>query len=193
MHISEIIKENFHEHLEVNQNSIDALLPQIELATSKIINITDNSGKVMSCGNGGSSGDAQHIVSELVNRFEKERKEVAAVSLNSDTATITSIANDYDYKYIFSKQINAIGKKEDLLLAFTTSGNSSNICEAINSAKKIQIPIVLVTGKDGGDASKLLSNNDIEIRVPSNRTSRIQEIHLIIIHSICECIDEHLC
>ena len=103
MHISEIIKKNFHEHLEVNQNSIDVLLPQIELATSKIINITDNSGKVMSCGNGGSSGDAQHIVSELVNRFEKERKEVAAVSLNSDTATITSIANDYDYKYIFKK------------------------------------------------------------------------------------------
>ena len=95
-------------------------------------------------------------------------------------------------KYIFSKQINAIGKKEDLLMAFTTSGNSSNICEAIHSAQKIKIPIILVTGKDGGNASKLLSKSDIEIRVPSNRTSRIQEVHLIIIHSICECIDEHL-
>ena len=192
MHISEIIKKNFHEHLEVNKNSVNKLLPQIELATSKIISVTDNSGKLMSCGNGGSSGDAQHIVSELVNKFEKERREVAAVSLSSDTATITSIANDYDYKYIFSKQINAIGKKEDLLMAFTTSGNSSNICEAIHSAQKIKIPIILVTGKDGGNASKLLSKSDIEIRVPSNRTSRIQEVHLIIIHSICECIDEHL-
>ena len=192
MHISEIIKKNFHDNLELNKISLNKVLPQIELATIKIINVTDNAGKVMSCGNGGSAGDAQHIVSELVNRFEKERKEIAAVSLNSDTATITSIANDYDYKYIFSKQINAIGKKEDLLIAFTTSGNSSNICEAINSAKKIKIPVILITGKDGGKASNLLSSEDIEIRVPSDRTARIQEIHLIIIHSMCECIDEHL-
>tara|TARA_B100000029_G_scaffold443847_1_gene463181 strand:- start:4122 stop:4703 length:582 start_codon:yes stop_codon:yes gene_type:complete len=192
MHISEIVKKNFHDNLEINKISLEKLLPQIELATTKIINVTDSSGKIMSCGNGGSSGDAQHIVSELVNRFEKERKEVAAISLNSDTATITSIANDYDYKYIFSKQINAIGKKEDLLIAFTTSGNSSNICEAIDVAKKISIPIILITGKDGGKASTQLSSNDIEIRVPSDRTSRIQEVHLVIIHSICECIDQHL-
>jgi len=192
MHISEIIKKNFHESLEVSKNSGERLVSQIESAASKIINIIDNSGKLLSCGNGGSSGDAQHIVSELVNRFEKERREVAAVSLNSDTATITSIANDYDYKYIFSKQINAIGKKEDLLVTFTTSGSSPNICEAICSAQKIKIPIILITGKDGGNASKLLKKDDIEIRVPSNRTSRIQEIHLIIIHSICECVDAHL-
>ena len=100
MHISEIIKKNFHDNLELNKISLNKVLPQIELATTTIINVTDNAGKVMSCGNGGSAGDAQHIVSELVNRFEKERKEIAAVSLNSDTATITSIANDYDYKYI---------------------------------------------------------------------------------------------
>ncbi len=192
MHISEIVKKNFHDNFEINKISLEKLLPQIELATTKIIDVTDSSGKIMSCGNGGSSGDAQHIVSELVNRFEKERKEVAAISLNSDTATITSIANDYDYKYIFSKQINAIGKKEDLLIAFTTSGNSSNICEAIDVAKKISIPIILITGKDGGKASTQLSSNDIEIRVPSDRTSRIQEVHLVIIHSICECIDQHL-
>ncbi len=192
MNIPEIITKNFNENLEINSLSSADILPQIELATTKIINIIDNSGKLLSCGNGGSSGDAQHIVSELVNKFEKERKEVAAVSLNSDTATITSIANDYDYKYIFSKQINAIGKKEDLLLAFTTSGNSENICEAIHSAQKIKMPTILVTGKDGGNASKLLSDNDIAIKVPSDRTSRIQEIHLIIIHSICECVDQHL-
>ncbi|MEC9206060.1 MAG: SIS domain-containing protein [Pseudomonadota bacterium] len=191
--MSEIIKKNFHENLEVSKVSIGDLLSQIELATQKVINMIDGSGKLLSCGNGGSSGDAQHIASELVNRFEKERKEVAAVSLSSDTATITSIANDYEYKYIFSKQINAIGKKGDLLVAFTTSGNSENICEAIHSAQKIEIPIILITGKDGGSASKLLSTGDIEIRVPSNRTSRIQEIHLVIIHSICECVDSHLC
>ena len=109
-----------------------------------------------------------------------------------DQYTLQPIIDAWKKEFFLRKNEN-IGKKEDLLLAFTTSGNSSNICEAINSAKKIQIPVVLVTGKDGGDASKLLSKNDIEIRVPSNRTSRIQEIHLIIIHSICECIDEHLC
>ena len=151
-----------------------------------------DSGKLMSCGNGGSSGDAQHITSEFVNRFETERKEMPAISLNSDTATITSIANDYDYKYIFSKQISAIGTSKDLLMVFTTSGNSENIIEAINIAQKNSIGVILVTGNNGGEASKILTNNDIEICIPSNRTSRIQEMHLIIIHAICECLDNHL-
>ena len=169
----------------------EEIMPLIELALNSIINMIDNSGKLMSCGNGGSSGDAQHITSEFVNRFEIERKELPAISLNSDTATITSIGNDYGYEYIFSKQINALGNKKDILMVFTTSGNSKNILEAIKAAKKKNIKVILVTGCNGGKANDLISPNDVSIIIPSNRTSRIQEITLLIIHSICECIDKH--
>jgi len=188
----EIIKNNFLQNQEINIATISKITPLIEKATLKIFSMIKDSGKLMSCGNGGSSGDAQHITSEFVNRFETERKEMPAISLNSDTATITSIANDYDYKYIFSKQISAIGTSKDLLMVFTTSGNSENIIEAINIAQKNSIGVILVTGNNGGKASKILTNNDTEICVPSNRTSRIQEMHLIIIHAICECLDNHL-
>ena len=152
----------------------------------------EKSGKLITCGNGGSSGDAQHIASEFINRFEIERKSLPAISLNSDTATLTSIANDYGYKFVFSKQINAIGKSDDVLMAFTTSGNSENILHAITAAKSKGISTILVCGGNGGEAIKLLDNDDIKVVVPSGRTSRIQEIHLIIIHSICECIDKHI-
>ena len=188
----EIIKNNFLQNQEINIATISKITPLIEKATLKIFSMIKDSGKLMSCGNGGSSGDAQHITSEFINRFETERKEMPAISLNSDTATITSIANDYDYKYIFSKQISAIGTSKDLLMVFTTSGNSENIIEAINIAQKNSIGVILVTGNNGGKASKILTNNDIEICVPSNRTSRIQEMHLITIHAICECLDNHL-
>ena len=150
-----------------------------------------NSGKLMSCGNGGSSGDAQHIASEFVNRFEIERKEMPAISLNSDTATMTSIGNDYGYQYIFSKQVSAIGHEKDVLMAFTTSGNSQNILEAISIAKEKNIKVLLVAGSNGGKAQNLIGPDDISIIIPSNRTSRIQEMTLIVIHSICECIDKH--
>jgi len=188
----EIIKNNFLQSQEINIATISKITPSIEKATLKIFSMIKDSGKLMSCGNGGSSGDAQHITSEFINRFETERKEMPAISLNSDTATITSIANDYDYKYIFSKQISAIGTSKDLLMTFTTSGNSENIIEAINTAQKNSIGVILVTGNNGGKASKILTNNDIEICVPSNRTSRIQEMHLVTIHAICECLDNHL-
>ena len=188
----DIIKTNFEESRKVNSLSYDHILESIENATSQILAMLDNSGKLLTCGNGGSSGDAQHIASEFINRFEIERKSLPAVSLNSDTATLTSIANDYGYKYVFSKQINAIADTNDILMVFTTSGNSENILEAIAAAKSKNISVLLLSGGDGGKAIKLLNDNDIKIIVPSKRTSRIQEIHLIIIHSICECIDKHL-
>ena len=187
----EIIKSNFIENQKTNLTSVNEILPSIESATDCLISMIKNSGKLMSCGNGGSSGDAQHIVSEFVNRFEIERKEMPAISLNSDTATMTSIGNDYGYEYIFSKQINAIGDGKDVLMAFTTSGNSKNILEAINAAKKKSIKVLLVTGGNGGKAQNLIGPDDVAIIIPSNRTSRIQEMTLIIIHSICECIDKH--
>ena len=187
----EIIKSNFIENQKINLTSINEILPSIESATDCLINMIKSSGKLMSCGNGGSSGDAQHITSEFVNRFEIERKEVPAISLNSDTATMTSIGNDYGYEYIFSKQINAIGYEKDVLMAFTTSGNSKNILEAINVAQKKNIKVLLVTGGNGGKAQNLMGSDDVSIIIPSNRTSRIQEMTLIVIHSICECIDKH--
>ncbi len=188
----EIIKSNFLENQEINSLTVEKLLPSIEKATSVLIDMIDNSGKLLTCGNGGSSGDAQHISSEFINRFEIERTELPAISLNSDTATITSIANDYSYKDIFSKQINALGKQDDVLMAFTTSGNSENILEAIRSAKKKKMLTILISGNNGGQSKKILSTHDIDIIIPHTRTSRIQEMHLIVIHAICECIDRYI-
>ena len=187
----EIIKSNFIENQKINLLSVDKISPSIDSAVNCLIKMINGSGKLMSCGNGGSSGDAQHITSEFVNRFEIERKEMPAISLNSDTTTITSIGNDYGYEYIFSKQINAIGNEKDILMAFTTSGNSKNIIEAIYAAKRKNIKVLLVTGGTGGKAKDLIGPDDISIIVPSNRTSRIQEMTLIVIHSICECIDKY--
>ena len=187
-----IINSNFTQNKEIIEKTIETNLSDIEKATGMLIDMLENDGKLLSCGNGGSSGDAQHISSEFINRFEIERKEMPAISLNSDTATLTSIANDYDYKYIFSKQINALGNKEDILMTFTTSGNSSNILEAINSAKSKEMKTILISGNDGGNAISLLSNSDCSIIVPSDRTSRIQEMHLIIIHAMCECLDVYI-
>ncbi len=187
----EIIKSNFIENQKINLLSVDKISPSIDSAVNCLIKMINGSGKLMSCGNGGSSGDAQHIASEFVNRFEIERKEMPGISLNSDTTTITSIGNDYGYEYIFSKQINAIGNEKDILMAFTTSGNSKNIIEAIYAAKRKNIKVLLVTGGTGGKAKDLIGPDDISIIVPSNRTSRIQEMTLIVIHSICECIDKY--
>ena len=187
-----IINSNFVQNKEIIEKTMQSNIGDIEKATGMLIDMLENEGKLLSCGNGGSSGDAQHISSEFINRFEIERKEMPAISLNSDTATLTSIANDYDYKYIFAKQINALGKKEDILMAFTTSGNSNNILEAINSAKRKKMKIILIAGKDGGKASPLLDDDDCNIIIPCDRTSRIQEMHLIIIHSMCECLDAYI-
>ena len=187
-----IINSNFLQNKEIIEKTMQSNIGDIEKATGMLIDMLENDGKLLSCGNGGSSGDAQHISSEFINRFEIERKEMPAISLNSDTATLTSIANDYDYKYIFAKQINALGKKEDILMAFTTSGNSNNILEAINSAKRKKMKIILIAGKDGGKASPLLDDDDCNIIIPCDRTSRIQEMHLIIIHSMCECLDAYI-
>tara|TARA_B100000676_G_C17874139_1_gene730259 strand:+ start:165 stop:755 length:591 start_codon:yes stop_codon:yes gene_type:complete len=188
----ETIKSNFSQNIETVNLTVKNNLDDILHATNMLIEMLESQGKLLSCGNGGSSGDAQHISSEFINRFELERDEMPAISLNSDTATVTSIANDYGYEYIFSKQIKALGRKNDVLMAFTTSGNSSNILEAINAAKEKSMSVILVGGKDGGKALSLLDDDDCQIIIPHNRTGRIQEMHLIIIHSICECLDQYM-
>ncbi|MDX1508486.1 MAG: phosphoheptose isomerase [Woeseiaceae bacterium] len=148
-----------------------------------------NDGKILSCGNGGSAGDAQHFSSELLNRFEQERPGLPAVALTTDTSTLTSISNDYAYEEIFSKQVRALGKPEDVLLGISTSGNSENVCRAITAAHERGMKVVALSGRDGGRMADLFVEGDVEIRVPATRTARIQEVHLVCIHALCDLID----
>ena len=148
--------------------------------------------KILVCGNGGSASDAQHFSSELLNRYDRDRPGLPAIALTTDSSTLTSIANDYDYRQIFSKQVSALGQPGDLLLAISTSGQSPNIVEAIQAAKENEMQIIALTGKDGGAMSQVLDDNSIEIRVPSNVTARIQEVHILVIHILCELLDLQL-
>ena len=150
------------------------------------------SSAAASCGNGGSASDAQHFSAELLNRFEKERPGLPAIALTTDSSTLTAIANDYAHNEIFSTQIRALGQANDVLFAISTSGNSGNVIEAINAAHDRDIIVVALTGKDGGKMAGLLRENDIEIRVPADRTARIQEVHLVVIHCLCDFIDTQL-
>lgn len=149
-------------------------------------------GKIMVCGNGGSAADAQHFAAELIGRFERERQELAAIALTTDTSILTAISNDYSYDEIFSKQVRGLGKKGDILLGISTSGNSKNIVKAIEAAKKMGINIIALTGNGGGKIADLLAEGDIHLCAPSTRTARIQETHLVLIHSLCDGVDHLL-
>jgi D-sedoheptulose 7-phosphate isomerase len=151
-----------------------------------------NEGKILTCGNGGSAGDAQHFVSELLNRYERERPALPAMSLCADSLTISSIANDSSYHEVFSKQLRALGQQGDILLALSTSGNCPSVVQAIQAAHDRDIPVIALTGKNGGDMARLLHPEDVEIRVPDNSSPRIQEVHTLVIHCLCDLIDEHL-
>jgi len=186
------ISRHFKDSAEVKQKAADKLVNPIQQAGDKIVQCMLNNGKILSCGNGGSAADAQHFSAELVNRFEKERPGLPAFALTTDSSTLTAIANDYDYNQIFSKQITALGQPGDVLLAISTSGNSANVLEAINASHEREMIIVALTGKDGGSIARLLKEQDIEIRIPSNRTARIQEVHLLVIHCLCDFIDTQL-
>jgi D-sedoheptulose 7-phosphate isomerase len=149
-------------------------------------------GKILACGNGGSAADAQHFAAELVNRFEVERPPLASVALTTDSSTLTSIANDYDFNQIFEKQVRAIGRKGDVLLAISTSGNSPNVLAAIRAAHELGIAVVALVGRDGGKIAAALKSADVNICVPHERTARIQEVHLLALHCICDGIDFQL-
>ncbi len=179
----------FDESLNAKQRSQESLPPLIEAAGQMMVQALLAEGKILSCGNGGSAGDAQHFSAELINRFERERPSLPAIALTTDTSTLTSIANDYSYNEVFSKQIRALGKEGDILLAISTSGNSTNVIQGIQAAHDRRVKIVALTGKNGGNMASLLENEDIEIRIPSEVTARIQEIHLLVIHCLCDYID----
>lgn len=186
------IKLAFQASIETKQQSEIVLSQSIEQASALLNQTLLNGNKVMSCGNGGSAGDAQHFSSELLNRYDRDRPGLPGIALTTDSSTLTSIANDYDYQQIFSKQIMALGQPGDLLLAISTSGQSANIIEAIRAANDYGIAVIALTGKDGGLVEQELQNNSVEIRVPSNVTARIQEVHLLVIHVLCELLDLQL-
>lgn len=186
------IKSNFTESIQTKIAASEILAGSIEQAGMIMVQSLLSGHKILSCGNGGSAGDAQHFAAELLNRYETERPSLPAIALSTDTSTITSIANDYHFDEIFSKQLRALGNSGDVLLAISTSGNSRNIIKAIETAVSRDIPIIALTGKDGGDIAGLLGENDVEIRVPSSRTARIQEVHLLVIHCLCDIIDTTL-
>ncbi|HSR62209.1 MAG TPA: phosphoheptose isomerase [Gammaproteobacteria bacterium] len=188
----ERVKENFQESIQLKADSADSLAPLIAGAAALIADSLLKEHKILSCGNGGSAADAQHFSSEMLNRFEMERPGLPAIALTTDSSTLTSIANDYQYADIFSKQIRALGQEGDILLAFSTSGESHNIIHAIDAAHDRGMHVIALTGREGGQVAYLMQENDIEIRVPSWTTARIQEVHLMIIHSICDLVDRQL-
>lgn len=186
------IKELFHASIATKQACAETLAGPIRKASELMTRSLGNHGKILTCGNGGSAADAQHFSSELLNRFEMERDGLAAMALTTDSSTLTSIANDYDYTQVFSKQVLALGKSGDVLFAISTSGKSENILQAISAAQKQNMHVVALSGMDGGDIPSLLNTDDIEIRVPSHSTARIQEVHLLVLHCLCDLIDRKL-
>ncbi len=186
------IEELFLASIATKQASLNEIKTAIASAAEKMLEAFKNQGKVLACGNGGSAADAQHLSSELLNRFERERDGLAAIALTTDSSTLTSIANDYDYKNIFSRQVLALGNRNDVLVGITTSGNSNNVLAAIEAAHQRGMSVIVLSGNDGGKLPSVLENDDIEIRVPSNSTARIQEVHLLVLHCLCDLIDQHL-
>ena len=186
------IQQQFFDSADAKYAAAEALTRPVCDAAQILLNCITSGGKVLAGGNGGSAGDAQHFSSELLNRFERERPSLPAIALTTDSSTITSIANDYSYNEIFSKQIRALGQPGDVLLAISTSGNSANIIQAIQAAHDREMIVVALTGRDGGGMASLLLPEDVEIRVPANVTARIQEVHLLAIHCLCDLIDSQL-
>ncbi len=191
MSLSNRIKQHFTTSIEVQIKTITNLEPQI-ITAGQLMATCLQQHKILSCGNGGSAAQSQHFAAEIINRFETERRALAAISLTTDTSNLTSIANDYAFENIFSRQIEALGQAEDILLAISTSGNSPNILKAIQAAHAKKLRIIALTGCNGGTIAKTLTSSDIEIRIPSQSTARIQEVHLLIIHCLCDIIDQTL-
>jgi D-sedoheptulose 7-phosphate isomerase len=183
------ILAHFQESAELKLKSGAQLAQPISQAIELMFNALSNGNKILACGNGGSAGDAQHFAAELVGRFERERFPLPAISLSTDTSIITAVGNDYSFNEIFSKQVQALGQAGDILLAISTSGNSANVLAAAEAALEREMRVVALTGKDGGKLGKLLTEADVHINVEHSRTARIQEVHLVAIHSICDGID----
>jgi D-sedoheptulose 7-phosphate isomerase len=186
------ISGHFSESARLKLESVAVLAGPIVRAAEIMVQCLINDGKIMSCGNGGSAADAQHFAAELLNRFEMERPGLAGIALTTDSSTLTSIANDYDYNQIFSKQVRALGHPGDVLLAISTSGNSPNVTQAIAAAHERDMRVVALTGRGGGQVGAMLQAEDAHVCVPHQNTARIQEVHLLTLHCLCDAIDSLL-
>src|SRR5437867_11885884 len=186
------IRVHFADSAQLKLAAVDTLAPQIARAAALMTDCLVADGKILACGNGGSASDAQHFAAEMVGRFERERPELPAVSLATDTSILTAVANDYDFGQIFAKQVRALGRSGDVLLAISTSGNSGNVIAAVDAAHERELHIVALTGKGGGRIGELLTANDVHLCVPHSVTARIQEVHSLTIHCLCDAIDASL-
>jgi D-sedoheptulose 7-phosphate isomerase len=190
------IRQQFKDSISTKQDASELLAPSVQVAIELMFSSISKGGKILACGNGGSAADAQHFAAELVGRFERERKELGAIALTTDSSILTAIGNDYGYDEVFSKQVRALGRPEDILLAISTSGNSKNVILAIEAAQKIGMGIIAFTGRGGGKINQLLSEQNsqqnVHLCVPSERTARIQETHLLLLHCLCDGIDHLL-
>lgn len=185
------IRQHFEASIELKQAAMAELAPGIATAADILTAALRAGGKVLSCGNGGSAGDSQHFSSEMLNRYELERPGLPAIALTTDTSTLTSIANDYDYSQVFSRQVFALGNSGDVLLAISTSGNSANILAAVAAAHDRDMHVIALTGSGGGRVRSMLTTQDVEICVPAVSTARIQEVHLLVIHCLCDLVDQN--
>ena len=183
------ISQQFSDSAHTKLDAIEMLAAPIAGAVEVMVGSLVGNGKILACGNGGSAADAQHFAAELVGRFEMERQGLAAIALTTDTSILTAVSNDYGFKAIFERQVRALGQPGDVLLAISTSGNSPNVIEAIQAAQDNDLRVVALTGKGGGQIGEMLRDSDIHLCVPSDRTARIQEVHLLTLHCLCDGID----
>jgi D-sedoheptulose 7-phosphate isomerase len=183
------VSQHFADSVQTKQKSAELLAAPIAQAADLMVKCLLANGKILACGNGGSAADSQHFAAELIGRFERERPGLAAIALTTDTSALTAIANDYDYEQVFARQVQALGQANDVLLAISTSGHSKNVIAAILAAHERDMQVVALTGKNGGGIGGLLAKEDVHICVPSNTTSRIQEVHLLTLHCLCDGID----
>ena len=181
--------QHFLDNIEVQQVAAKELPVTVAIAVLAMVECLNAGGKIMACGNGGSAADAQHFAAELMGRFERERRELAAVALTTDTSILTAVGNDYSYDQVFSRQVRGLGKSGDILLAITTSGNSKNVIKAVEAAQAMGIKVVALSGNGGGQLNNVLGANDLLLAAPSSRTARIQETHLVLLHALCDGID----
>jgi len=188
----ERIQKQFRDSAAAKLDALDHLAAPIAAAIDTLFGALTNNGKVLACGNGGSAADSQHFAAELIGRFERERPGLPAIALTTDSSIMTAIGNDYDFNQIFSKQVRALGQPGDILLAISTSGNSANVLEAIEAAHDREMIVIALTGKGGGKMNEVLFDTDLQICVPNDRTARIQEVHLLTLHCLCDGIDAML-
>jgi D-sedoheptulose 7-phosphate isomerase len=189
MDLTALLRDHFEEGIELRKRMAETLPAQIVRAGQAIVTAVQSGKKVLSCGNGGSAADSQHFAAEMVGRFERERPGMPAISLTVDTSALTAIANDYDFDRVFSKQVEALGNEGDVLLGISTSGNSKNVVEAMKVAQARGLAVIALTGRDGGAMAKILRKQDFHLNVAHPRTMRVQEIHLLVIHCLCDVVD----